>query len=294
MFPCSKVFHLNGKPTFNVPEGKQIDIGRQLEKIVKAQRFTFKETCLLPPVRTNGDRNFEYRILQTLDPHGEHYAICFSYFEADNTLEIYSEIPAERVLPIATYIVENYLNVHLGETISTSYHHIDTTVKRNPIEELVAGTRDHPLNVRLVDVDPSAGKSLRAALKDPGGRPPKTHGSAKVMTQAEMAIAFGSPCNENMVNGWEARAAGKKRGANPPNTLYNGERIIYSAELRLNPTPDNQKRLTALISEFQSRHRIKEAIGEKARHFKSPETLAKASGQVASAIRERNQLKYEK
>ena len=82
MFPCSKVFHLNGKPTFNVPEGKQVAFGRQLEKIVKAQRFTFKETCLLPPARTVGDRNFEYRILLTLDPHGEHYAIRFKYFES--------------------------------------------------------------------------------------------------------------------------------------------------------------------------------------------------------------------
>ena len=150
------------------------------------------------------------------------------------------------------------------------------------------------ISVRLVDVAPSAGKSLRAALKDPGGRPPKTHGGAKVMTQAEMATAFGEPCNENMVNGWEARAAGKKRGANPPDTLYNGERIIYSAELRTNPTPDNENRLSALIAEFQSRHRIKDAIGEKARHFKSPETLAKASGQTTAAIREQSQLKYVK
>lgn len=294
MFPCSKVFHLNGKPTFNVPEDKQVAFGRQLEKIVKAQRFTFKETCLLPPVRTNGDRNFEYRILQTLDPHGEHYAIRFSYFEADNTLEIYSEIPAERVLPIATYIVENYLNVHLGETISTSYHHIEAPDREGLADKLAAKLREQPIDARLVDVAPSAGKDLRAALKDPGGRPPKTHGGAKVMTQAEMAAAFGSPCNESMVANWEARAAGKKRGANPPDALYNDERIIYSAELRLNPTPDNTKRLSALIAEFQSRHRIKEAIGEKARHMKSPETLAKASGQVAAAIRERSQLKYEK
>ena len=161
-------------------------------------------------------------------------------------------------------------------------------------KEVITEIRKQPLPARLVDVAPSAGKPLRAAMKDPGGRPPKTHGGAAVMTQAEMATAFGSPCTEDMVNGWEARAAGKKRGANPPDALCNGERIIYSAELRLNPTPDNQKRLTALIVEFQSRHRIKEAVGEKARHFKSPETLAKASGQTAAAIREQSQLKYAK
>lgn len=40
---------------------------------------------------------------------------------------------------------------------------------------------------KCVEVDKSAGKSLRAALQDPGGRPQKTHCGAKVMTQAEMA-----------------------------------------------------------------------------------------------------------
>lgn len=161
-------------------------------------------------------------------------------------------------------------------------------------KKVITEIRKQPINARLVDVTPSAGKGLRTALKDPGGRPKKTSGGAKVTTQAEMAVAFGAPCNESMVANWEARAAGKKRGANPPDAIYNGERIIYSAELRTNPTPDNEKRLTALIAEFQSRHRIKEAIGEKALHMKSPETLAKASGQIGAAIRERSQLKYEK
>ena len=161
-------------------------------------------------------------------------------------------------------------------------------------KEVFTEIRKQPLDARLVDVAPSAAKGLRAAMKDPGGRPKKTKGGAKVMTQDEMATAFGSPCNEAMISNREARAAGKKRGANPPDVLYNGERIIYSSELRLNPTPDNQNRLSALITEFQSRHRIKEAIGKKALHMKSSETLAQASGQVAAAIREQSQLKYEK
>lgn len=88
-----------------------------------------------------------------------------------------------------------------------------------------------------------------------------------------------------MVANWEARAAGKKRGANPPDVLYQGERIVYTAELRRNPTPDNQKRLTALIGEFQSRHRIRKAVRVKTLHMKSPETLARASGQIAAATR---------
>lgn len=130
-------------------------------------------------------------------------------------------------------------------------------------------------------------------LKNKGGRPPKTIGGAKVMTQAEMAVSFGKPCNEQMVANWEARAAGKKRGANPPDAVYKGERIIYSAELRLNPTPDNKNRLSALVAEFQSRHRIKGAIRCKALHMKSPETLARSSGRIDASIREQSRLKNE-
>jgi len=137
---------------------------------------------------------------------------------------------------------------------------------------------DTPLPARVVDVSKEGAKSLRTALKDPGGRPAKTEGGAKVLSQGEMAVAFGEPCNEAMVANWEARAAGKKRGANPPDAVYNGLKIIYSAELRTNPTPDNKKRLTALIAEFQSRHRLKAAIGEKAKtiHCRSAESLYQA------------------
>lgn len=139
---------------------------------------------------------------------------------------------------------------------------------------LVASILAMPIPARVVEVDKAAGKSLRAAMQDPGGRPKKTAGGAKVPTQAEMAVAFGEPCNEEMIANWEARAAGKRRGANPPDALYKGERIVYSAELRLNPTPDNKNRLAALITEFQSRHRFKAAVGEKAKiiHARSEET----------------------
>lgn len=152
---------------------------------------------------------------------------------------------------------------------------------------------NRPVPVCVVEVDKSAGKSLRAALQDPGGRPPKTHGGAKVMTQAEMAAAFGEPCNEQMVANWEARAAGKKRGANPPDAIYKDEKIIYTSELRLNPTPDNKNRLSALIVEFQSRHRLKDDVGRKALHMKSPETLARSSGRIDAAVREQSRLKNE-
>ena len=186
-----------------------------------------------------------------------------------------------------TYLADQFLD----EFEKISYAFAEAEGRINIFDEDV---KKYPIDANIVSVAPSAGKGLRAAMKDPGGRPKKTHGGAKVMTQAEMAAAFGSPCNESMVANWEARAAGKKRGANPPDAIYNDERIIYSAELRLNPTPDNKNRLSALIAEFQSRHRIKGAIGKKALHMKSAETLAKASGQVAAAIRDQSHLKYGK
>ena len=157
----------------------------------------------------------------------------------------------------------------------------DNTIAKAVAEEI----RKEPLDTRVIDVATSAGKSLRAALKDPGGRPEKADGVAMVMTQSEMAQAFGEPCNTQMIANWEARAAGKKRGANPPDAEYKGERIVYSAEIRTNPTPENKIRLSVLIAEFQARHRIKSFIGQKTVHMKSAETLARASGQIDSANR---------
>lgn len=179
---------------------------------------------------------------------------------------------AERIVSLANAAAREHW---IEERINSDARHKDAET-----DELLKA-----IPVRLVDVRNAAGKSLRAAMQDPGGRPPKTRGGAKVMTQAEMAVAFGEPCNKEMVANWEARAAGKKRGANPPDVLYQGERIVYTAELRRNPTPDNQKRLTALIGEFQSRHRIRKAVRVKTLHMKSPETLARASGQIAAATR---------
>ena len=48
----------------------------------------------------------------------------------------------------------------------------------NLSEKIVAKLSKQPLPARLVDVAPSAGKSLRAAMKDPGGRPPKINSGA--------------------------------------------------------------------------------------------------------------------
>lgn len=156
-------------------------------------------------------------------------------------------------------------------------------------DDIMAKMRETPLATRVVELDKSAAKSFRDTMKDPGGRPSKTHGGAKVMTQKEMAVAFGEPCNAQMVANWEARAAGKKRGANPPDAIYKDEKIIYTSELRLNPTPDNKNRLSALIVEFQSRHRLKDDVGRKALHMKSPETLARMQGVIQKETRKLHQ-----
>lgn len=183
---------------------------------------------------------------------------------------------AERIVSLANAAarerwIEDRINANAGEKDAETDEYINA------------------IPVRITDIEKSVGRSLRAALQDPGGRPPKTHGGAKIMTQAEMAAAFGEPCNEQMVANWEARAAGKKRGANPPDAIYKDEKIIYTSELRLNPTPDNKNRLSALIVEFQSRHRLKDDVGRKALHMKSPETLARMQGVIQKETRKLHQ-----
>ena len=121
MFPFEKKFKLIGLPNFIVPEDKQVALGRQLEKIAKAQEFKFKETTFSAPKYTSGNCDFEYRIQDKIDPDSDHYTIYFNYFKSDNTLRVYSCIPAARTMPIVKFIVENYLHVHLGKEISTSY-----------------------------------------------------------------------------------------------------------------------------------------------------------------------------
>ena len=121
MFPFEKKFKLIGQPNFIVPEDKQVALGRQLEKIAKAQEFKFTETTFSAPKYTGGNCDFEYRIQDKIDPDSDHYTINFNYFKSDNTLRIYSCIPAARTMPIVKFIVENYLQVHLGKEISTSY-----------------------------------------------------------------------------------------------------------------------------------------------------------------------------
>lgn len=54
----------------------------------------------------------------------------------------------------------------------------DKSSDDNLSEKIVAKLIKHPLPTRLVDVAPSAGKGLRAALKGPGGRPPKINSGA--------------------------------------------------------------------------------------------------------------------
>lgn len=132
MFPFEKKFKLIGQPNFIVPEDKQVALGRQLEKIAKAQEFKFKETAYLAPKHTDGNCDFEYRIQDKIDPDSDHYTIYFNYFKSNNILRIYSFIPAARTMPLVEFIVENYLQVHLGKEISTSYGLEPSVTKNSP------------------------------------------------------------------------------------------------------------------------------------------------------------------
>lgn len=162
-------------------------------------------------------------------------------------------------------------------------------------KEVITEIRKQPLDTRLVDVAPSAGKSLRAALKDPGGRPKKTTHGAEHYTQKAFAAMLNTACNcksftVNIIHDWEHGRS------EIPFAWIDGERMTYSAEIRKFPSKGNNRAiLEAIIKELKTGHWVAKSVLQKdTRHFKSAETLAKANGQVATAIRERSQLKYEK
>ena len=162
-------------------------------------------------------------------------------------------------------------------------------------KKVAAEIRKQPLDARLVDVAPSAGKPLRAAMKDPGGRPKKTTHGAEHYTQKAFAAMLNTACNcksftVNIIHDWEHGRS------EIPFAWIDGERMTYSAEIRKFPSKGNNRAiLEAIIKELKTGHWVAKSVLQKnTLHMKSPETLAKASGQVAAAIRDQSQLKYEK
>lgn len=127
------------------------------------------------------------------------------------------------------------------------------------------------------------------------GAPSADDHAANYYTAKEVAAMFGPPCNEEKVGNWESRARGSKRGATPPSAMYKGRLESYREELRKFPIGENLEILTEIIKQYKATEGVKAAAGKlDTIHCRSEETLAKASGAVAEAQRERSQLKNSK
>ena len=107
------------------------------------------------------------------------------------------------------------------------------------------------------------------AMKSLRGRPKNSEREAGVLSQRDMAEAFGRPCTKMMVYNWE------KGRTLPPSGEYNGRLVSYDADLRLHPTAKNKLVLAAIIEEYKSRQAVRQGVKDvKFVHFKSEETLA--------------------
>lgn len=146
-----------------------------------------------------------------------------------------------------------------------------------------------PAEVKIVAIEESVkealGKEVAKAVKNKGGRPRKAERAADTMTQKEVAIMFntacgGDVCNESMVSNWEsfARTEGR-RGATPPEGVYGGRAVAYTADLRKHPTPENKAILAAIIERFRSTRAVKDGIkNAQTTHYKSEESLHRMRG----------------
>ena len=155
-----------------------------------------------------------------------------------------------------------------------------TAVLKNYLES-------HAINAVVTGFSKEGGKSLRAEMKDKGGRPVKSNGVRKALTQKDVADLFMSPCTEDIVGNWESFGKpGTDRGSLPPSVNYKGERISYSSELRKNPTEESLSILHQMADEYHAIHGVKDGIArKKIIHCKSEETLARAAGRVGAGSR---------
>ena len=147
----------------------------------------------------------------------------------------------------------------------------------------------------LESVGTQVTKSVAAALRSKVGRPPKTSHGSEHYTQKALAAMLNTACNctdftESIIHDWEHKRS------QPPTAWANGELVTYSAEIRKFPNKGNNRTiLEAIIKELKTSHKVSKSVLQKDKvHCRTPETLAKASGQTAAAIRERSKLKYEK
>ncbi len=153
----------------------------------------------------------------------------------------------------------------------------------------VCRIKAEPVAAKVVAVADAAREGIAAevakAVKNKGGRPRKAERAADAMTQKEVAIMFntacgGDVCNESMVSNWEsfARTEGR-RGATPPEGVYGGRAVAYTADLRKHPTPENKAILAAIIERFRSTRAVKDGIkNAQTTHYKSEESLHRMRG----------------
>lgn len=150
--------------------------------------------------------------------------------------------------------------------------------------------RNKDINKESTFADTVAGKVVEG-LKNKGGRPKKSEHRTGYITQGEVAMMFGPPCTAGKVANWEAKARGAKRGSNPPTAIIKGERFYYSEDLRINRTARNMEILAAIVSDYQSRHAIKQNVKDKPKnvHAKNEETLARMQGVAQAESRKLHQ-----
>lgn len=157
-----------------------------------------------------------------------------------------------------------------------------------------------PVAAKIVAVRDEVAKELAGevakAVKNKGGRPRKKGRAADAMTQKEVAIMFnaacgGEVCNESMVSNWEsyARTEGR-RGSTPPEGMYGGRAVVYTADLREHPTPENKAILAAIIERFRSTRAVKDGIrnAQKIR-YKSEESLHRMRGGMQAELARRRE-----
>ena len=157
-----------------------------------------------------------------------------------------------------------------------------------------------PVAAKIVAVEDAAREEIAAevakAVKNKGGRPRKSERAADAMTQKEVAIMFntacgGEVCNESMVSNWESftRTEGR-RGATPPEGMYGGRAVVYTADLRKHPTPENKAILAAIIERFRSTRAVKDGIkSAQTTHYKSEESLHRMRGGMQAELARRRE-----
>lgn len=220
-------------------------------------------------------------------------AELMTYWYIEATLD---EAAVDRIIALANKaaredwiqrrLKEGYDGLVLGSGRNTLPKGEVVQIENGQFQELIstiASSLQRPVTVNGLTKE--GGKALREAVKDKGGPTAKSTGALPKLTQKEVALMFGSPCNEDMVANWEAYdKTNGKRGSLPPSANYNGKSYSYTQVLRVETTAENKAILAAIVEEYKKTQSVKDGIKEFT-HFKSEETLARAAGRVGAGSR---------